>query len=251
MSLRFDGTLRVLRQDPPWKVVRAFGPLVHLHNVSGGILSGDHLSLDVEVSAGAHAQVTTTGATRLYRHRAGAEDSQQHTRLAIGEGATLEYLPDSLIPFAGSRHRLTTSISMAKESTLIWWEVLARTFALDRLQISSSIDLCGRPALREDYLLDPAKRPTESTARMGQFTHLASFYAIKEGKPPAFWRDLEEELRNVAPPHWGISTLEAGGVIARALADSGRHFTAELAALRNTASLFLTGMPSLPPRKVY
>ena len=83
LSLRFEkGQMRVERQDPPWKVVRAFPQeggmvLVHLHNVSGGVLAGDRLGLKIEVAAGASAQITTTGATRLYRHRAGAPDSQQ------------------------------------------------------------------------------------------------------------------------------------------------------------------------------
>ena len=66
------------QQQPPWKVVRAFPgdagrSLVHLHNVSGGVLSGDHLSLDIHAGPGSVVQVTTTGATRgFYRHRAGS-----------------------------------------------------------------------------------------------------------------------------------------------------------------------------------
>ena len=76
------------------------GALVHLNNVSGGVLAGDRLALDVEVQAGAAAQITTTGATRLYRHRAGAVDSKQHARFSVGDAAMLEYLPDPVIPYA-------------------------------------------------------------------------------------------------------------------------------------------------------
>ena len=83
---------------------------------------------------------------------------------------------------------------------------------------------------------------------MADSTHLASFYVLKEGKTNPFWRELEHELRKTVPAYWGVTTLESGGVIARAL---GRNFAADLAALRNTASLFLTGKPALPPRKVY
>jgi urease accessory protein len=246
LNLRFDGALRILRQDPPWKVVRAFGPLVHLHNVSGGILAGDRLSLDVE--AAAPMLITTTGATRLYRHRPGADDSEQRMNFSIGEGSLLEYLPDPLIPFAGSRHTQRTSFSLDRDAALVWWEVLAHTFAFERLQISTSIDICGNPALREDFVLEPSKRPLNSVVRMADSTHLASFYVLKEGKTGAFWRELEHELRKSIPAYWGISTLESGGVIARAL---GRNFVADLAALRNTASLFLSGEPAPPPRKVY
>ena len=110
-----ERTIRVKRQDPPWKLVRAFalpgsGKLVHLNNVSGGVLAGDRLALDVEVKAGAAAQITTTGATRLYRHRAGATDSEQHARFSVGDAALLEYLPDAVIPYAGSRHIQRTEI---------------------------------------------------------------------------------------------------------------------------------------------
>jgi len=247
LSLRFDGVLRVLRQDPPWKVIRAFGPLLHLHNVSGGILAGDHLSLDVDVAA--PMLITTTGATRLYRQRAGAEDSQQRLNFSVRDGAILEYLPDPLIPFAGSRHIQTTRFSLGRGATLIWWEVLANTFAFERLQISSAIDLCGQPALREDFLLEPARRPMTSPVRMAASTHLSSFYVLSEGKTGAFWQNLAQDLREIVPETWGITTLGAGGVIARAL--SNRHAPAQLAALRNRASLLLTGNPAVPPRKVY
>jgi urease accessory protein len=249
LKLRFDGALRILQQDPPWKVIRAFGPLVHLHNVSGGILAGDRLSLDVDVAA--DMQITTTGATRLYRHRQGAEDSEQRVNISIADGATLEYLPDPLIPFAGSRHAQRNSFLLGRNATLIWWEVLAQTFAFERLQISSAIDICGKPAVREDYLLEPSKRPLTSLARMANSTHLASFMVLSEGKTSAFWSIMEQELRKIAPENWGISTLAAGGVIARALSSTGRHLSNELAALRNTASLLVTGRPALPPRKVY
>jgi urease accessory protein len=247
LNLRFDGSLRIIQQDPPWKVIRAFGPLVHLHNVSGGILAGDHLSLNVE--AAAPMLITTTGATRLYRHREGAADSRQDLHFSIADSATLEYLPDPLIPFAGSRHSQRTSISLGRNSTLIWWEVLAQTFAFEHLRISSAIDICGKPALREDFRLEPSKRPLTSLARMAQSTHLASFYVLKEGQTSAFWQDLVSNLQ--APDNWGITTLAAGGVMARALSVTGRNIPKELAALRNAASLFLTGIPALPPRKVY
>ncbi len=246
MTLRFDGALRVLRQDPPWKVIRAFGPLVHLHNVSGGILAGDRLSLDVEASA--PMLITTTGATRLYRHRRGAADSAQRLNFSIAEGAMLEYLPDPLIPFAGSRHSQHTAFSLARNATLFWWEVMACTFAFDRLQISSAVEVTGDPALRESFLLEPSKRPLTSPARMGNSTHLSSFNVFSDGKTSAFWSIMVDTFRKIAPEDWGVSPV-ANGVVARAL--SRRHNPQILNALRSAAALLVTGKPSLPPRKVY
>jgi hypothetical protein len=63
--------LAASRQQAPLQVVRAFAledgsALAHLHNVSGGLLGGDRLALRAQVGAGASAQLTTTGATRIY-----------------------------------------------------------------------------------------------------------------------------------------------------------------------------------------
>jgi hypothetical protein len=122
--------LAASHQEPPLKVVRAFGvedgaALVHLHNVSGGLLGGDRLQLAVHVGAGARVQVTTTGATRIYRARAEALPTLQSNEIAVAENGLLEYLPDAVIPFAGARFSQRTTIRLAAGAGLFWWEVLA------------------------------------------------------------------------------------------------------------------------------
>ncbi|HEV2659598.1 MAG TPA: urease accessory protein UreD, partial [Ktedonobacteraceae bacterium] len=101
--------MQVYEQHPPLKVVRAFalpegGALVHLHNLSGGVLGGDKLSLHVEVGNHAYVQLTSTSATRLYRRQAAAATAVQTNAIQVREGGLLEYLPDPLIPFAGSSY---------------------------------------------------------------------------------------------------------------------------------------------------
>src|SRR5580698_8773395 len=99
--------LRVLEQQPPWRVVRGFRTasgetLAHVHNVSGGILDTDSLSWQVDVGPRAQAQITSTGATRVYRSRTPECRATQRMRVNVASDAYLEYLPDQLIPFAGS-----------------------------------------------------------------------------------------------------------------------------------------------------
>ena len=135
LRLRFERragrtALTACAQRPPLKVVRAFetgdgAALLHLHNLSGGVLGGDLLEMSVEVGAGASAQITTTGATRLYRHRPEAPAAVQVNRVRVGPEALLEFLPDELIPFAGSRYRQETSVELANGAGLFWWETIA------------------------------------------------------------------------------------------------------------------------------
>jgi urease accessory protein len=271
LKLCFEGNrLRVNRQDPPWKVVRAFpqpgaGVLVHLNNVSGGVLAGDRLALDVTVHAGAMAQITTTGATRLYRHRAGAADSEQNLTFSVGENARLEYLPDPLIPYAGSRHTQRTKIRLEAGAALFWWETLApgrqasgESFAFERLKIESAVRTRSRPLLREDFLLEPALRPLAVTARMREYSYVASLYVCQDGRPAAFWRALEDELNDAAAQRtrrgeamWGASTLVSDGVMVRGLSASNRFIPAALTDFWRLARRAVTGEDPVPPRKIY
>jgi len=274
LALRFEAAGRLTRlradiQEPPWKVVRAFrqkggGALVHLHNVSGGILAGDCLSLHIEVGAGASAQVTSTGATRLYRHGSSAVPSEQRTVITVGEGGLLEYLPDMLIPFSGSRHVQRTNVRLADRASLFWWEVLApgrqamgEVFAFDSLRLETRVRSADRPLVLESFLLEPRRRSMESAARMGSYLHTATFYAIQIGRPAAELRDLESKLneiaREISRPGamiWGASALASDGVVVRGLAATARDIPATLARFWNLARRFLTGEYAVPPRKM-
>jgi len=262
--------LSVAEQQPPLKVVRAFpladgAALVHLHNVSGGVLGGDLLEMAVEVGPQASVQLTTTSATRLYRHRPLVPDSAQINRIAVREGSLLEYLPDPLIPFAGARYRQQTKIELEADAGLFWWEVVApgreargELFEYDRLELALEIRAAGRPIALERNRLEPHIRPMNSVARMGEYRYFASFYICRVGLEAAHWRVMEQELSELADTHtrasevlWGVSTLPIHGVVVRALSVNGRDIATGLTAFWRAAKLKLYGREAVLPRKVW
>ena len=278
LALRFEALsgstrLRTDTQEPPWKVIRAFpqangAALVHLHNVSGGVLAGDRLSLQVNVEPGAIAQVTSTGATRLYRHRASAADSEQHTTISVAEHGLLEYLPDALIPFAGSRHLQHTTVTLADKATFFWWEILApgrqamgERFQFESLRVETAVRahdrFSVRPLLLENFRLRPFEYSLSSPARLGDYTHTASLYAFQVGRSASDLRELESKLNEIAHEVsspgvtiWGASALASDGIIVRGLSATARDLPATLVRLWKTARLFLTGEEAVPPRKI-
>src|SRR5258708_17687224 len=139
--------LNVREAVPPLRVIRAFGiehgaTLVHLHNVSGGVLGGDKLALRVDVGPGAASQLTTTSATRIYRRRQNAAEAMQVQECTVSENGLLEMLPDPIIPFAGAVYRQQTRIVLADGAGLFWWETIApgraargEGFAYDQLRL--------------------------------------------------------------------------------------------------------------------
>jgi len=257
------------RQEPPLKVVRAFAvqdgaALAHLHNVSGGLLGGDQLALKVNVGAGARVQLTTTGATRIYRPRRAALPATQSNEFAVGEGALLEYLPDAIIPFAGARFSQATTIQLARDAGLFWWEILApgreargEAFAYDCVEMKTDIIAQGQPIASERVRIEPRKRSTQSFGRLGPYRTWATFCIARVGPSAAEWLALERELREQATPltkHgetlWSVSALPAHGLMVRCVAVHGRHVLPGLQTLWQTAKQRLYGRDAVPPRKV-
>ena len=257
-------------QRPPLKVIRAFaqpdgGALVHLHNISGGVLGGDHLQVEIEVGAQATVQLTSTSATRIYRSRADVPCAQQITRAHVQAGGLLEYLPDPLIPFAGARYRQETEITLEEDAGLCWWETLApgrvasgERFAYKQLRIEMGIQTRNRPILRECFALEPQKRaPTAATALAG-YQYMSSFYLCRVGKPASYWLQFERQLAEMATQlsHpgeiiWGVSTLVAHGLVVRVLSQQSRDIAAGLLTFWKRARQELFQKEAIPPRKIY
>ena len=208
LELRFsaDGgftRMYVPAQEPPWRAIRAFRnpqgqAVVHLHNVSGGILSGDSLHLSIEAGPDARVQVTSVGATRIYRQRPGRALARLATSISVDDGAMLEYLPDVIIPFAGSRFSQSTSVSLGPNAGFIGWETLAagriasgEEFGFDFFHSECSVRSGTRPIALERYSLTPSSRDPRSVARWGRFRYSATLYVCHTGVAQSQWNGLE------------------------------------------------------------
>lgn len=256
-------------QEPPLKVVRAFAieggaALVHLHNVSGGLLGGDRLELAVNVGPQAQVQVTTTGATRIYRPRDEALGTLQSNEITVSENGLLEYLPDAVIPFAGARFSQRTSIRLAAEAGLFWWEILApgreargELFAYDSVEFRTDLVAGGRLVAAERVRLEPKRRGMASLGRLGAYRTWATFYVCRVGLGAAEWIGIEKELRQVLgllgrreDVLWGVSTLAADGLVVRCAAKRGRDVLPGLQEVWRAAKWRLYGRAAVVPRKV-
>ncbi len=267
LHLSFEpGLLRVKQQEPPWRVVRGFPTasgetLAHIHNVSGGILDGDDLSWRVDVAAGAQAQVTSTGATRIYRSRSTGRTAVQRAHISVSEGGYLEYLPDQLIPYAGSRFAQSTRVHLAHNASLIWWDMVApgreasgEVFQYEQLGSHFELTTEDGPIAIERWSL---AHGLDSPARLGPYRHFATCYVCRAGEPAAYWRNFESELQRVAvtleTPDvlWGITSLRAHGLVIKGVAKSGRCLSNGLVEFWKAAKWYLCGRVATLPRKVH
>jgi urease accessory protein len=261
--------LRVREQQPPWRVVRGFRvasgeTLAHVHNVSGGILDTDSLFWQVDVGPRAQAQVTSTGATRVYRSRSPESRASQHVRVSIAADAYLEYVPDQLIPFAGSRFDQVARIEIERGGSLIWCDRVAPgREASDEIfrfvELTSHFELIadGQPVAIERWTLSPLVQGLDSIARLGPFRHFASCYICRAGEPASYWKNFELQMQTVAGQLsnreilWGVTSLRAHGLVVRGLAVSGRSLAGGLVEIWKAAKWILCGRVATLPRKVH
>jgi urease accessory protein len=229
-----------------------------------GLLGGDSLGLTVNVGAEACAQITTTGATRIYRPRQESPITTQLNEVVVGENALLEYLPDPLIPFAGARFSQKTCIRLSSGAGLFWWEILApgreahgEIFEYASVDLKTDLTAAGRPIAIERVCIAPEKHKVTSLARLGLYRTWATFYVCRMGLDASAWLELERHLREATEEFcargetlWGISTLSAHGLAVRGVARKGRDVMTGLHALWGAAKLRLYGRDAVPPRKV-
>lgn len=125
---RFDKTILSRSQvQAPLKVQRPFYPEGELicHSVmlhtAGGIVGGDRLAFDVQLSPEAQALVTTAAATKVYRSN--GLEAQQTTQIRVAAGACLEWLPQETIVFDGARYRQQLKVELAAGATWLGWDI--------------------------------------------------------------------------------------------------------------------------------
>ncbi|MDR3530410.1 MAG: urease accessory protein UreD [Rhodopila sp.] len=82
----------------PRRIVPGWMDVVTL-NTGGGVAGGDRLDLAIGVGTEARATIAAQAAERFYRALAADAPSRVRTRLTVGAGATLEWLPQETILF--------------------------------------------------------------------------------------------------------------------------------------------------------
>ncbi|MDE2082376.1 MAG: urease accessory protein UreD [Burkholderiales bacterium] len=116
---RHEGPLRVLQPLYPEGPAICHQVIVH---PPGGVVGGDELHIDARLEAGAHALVTTPGATRFYRSDGAV--ALQRVRLQLAAGARLEWLPLETIAYSGCEAETSLVAELAPGAEMIGWELL-------------------------------------------------------------------------------------------------------------------------------
>lgn len=206
---------------------------LYIMSPSGGMLQGDRYRLEISLEDRAKAHVTTQGATRVYRMENGGFAAQD-VAISAGRGAYLEYMPDQIIPYAGSRLRQKTVLKVHEEATVVYSEIIVpgrtamgESFQYDEVSLRVEAFGAGGGELKfADYaLLEPKKRPLSRqgilAGEKSAGVVVGSVYALV---PPQHLAELEGRIAALGSKEgvaFGCSVLPRGcGVSVRMIGRS-------------------------------
>lgn len=100
-------------------------PLLYIMTTGAGLAHNDRHLVDIRVgeTRPASALITTQAATPIHRMDVGL--AIQHVNLTVGPGSTVEYMPDHVIPFGGSRAHLSLRVTAARGGCAIVSDCIA------------------------------------------------------------------------------------------------------------------------------
>jgi urease accessory protein len=259
LDFSHNGPLRILQSLYPEGDAICQNVLVH---PPGGVAGGDDLDITVHVKEGAHALVTTPGATRFYKTSGDA--AIQRTTVKMQDGARLEWLPLENIAYNGCLAENRLQLQLAPTAELISWDITALGLPaadqpFERGAFTQHVELQSpssthSPWLERGCIAADDKRLLQSPLGLAGHTCLATLFFIA-GKPiMTGGKELFlSASRSIASSHQlkatcGITSPHAQVIVLRVLA----HHTEEAINLcklvRGAWRELAWGLPNVPPR---
>jgi urease accessory protein len=230
---------------------------VFVQQFGDGFVDGDRCQIGIECGPDAMVHVTTQAATNLYR--AERNFAAQLVELRLSRGGVLEFLPDPVVPFRGSRFFQRTRLTADPDSTAILAEVLLpgrvargemHAYELYRAEVEAYRP-DGTLLFVDTLRFCPSElEGRQSLALLGASDVVATLHIVSQRATP---EELVELLRQLSPSGdvlTGVSELPNGcGVSVRFLGPTSKAVRAALKDAWNAARLTLLDAPAPDLRK--
>ena len=188
-----------------------------------------------------------------------AQPAVQETQIQIGEGASLEYLPDHVIPYRDSRFRQSLRVEMGRGSRAIFWDALAagRVAHGERWNFHEVDSRIGDFPVRTKpsfstapEFVRPLSIPSDWVSPKDSTTwQRLSLWRMNSNSWKETVAAMDAELRNMPHVYGGASALASGGCVVKLLARSASDLTRAQAALWGRARQIVFGSPAIDLRK--
>lgn len=197
-------------------------PQAVLLTTSGGVTGGDALTMAIEIGPGATAVATTQAAEKIYRAAPGGGHCSIDVSVRLGEGATLDWLPQETIAFQGARLKRRTVAEIEPGAALLACEmvVLGRAASGERFVSGLLLDTWSVRRAGRLVWTDSLRVEGESPegAGFGSANALATVIGVWDEPLPHF-ETARTLLESVADARAAV-TLVNGVMVARLLGEA-------------------------------
>jgi len=231
-------------------------PVVYLMSTGGGIVQADRLRTDIDCAANASVHVTTQAATKV--HRMDADFATQMINIGVGPHGYVEYLPDPIIPFGGSRFYQQSVLTVDASATLLAGETvmagrLARGERHDYDVFAADLELRrpgGELIAIDTVRLQPRWAPVTGPGLLGKNTLMATFFVVSPLRSATAVADALHAALHHHTVHYGVSVLpHESGAWARILSVDPPALHAAMRSAWNAVRQLLLEVPAPDLRK--
>jgi urease accessory protein len=228
-----------------------------LQQFGDGFVQGDRYRIDIDCRPGSATHITTQAATNVFGAR--QNFASQLVNLRVAHGAVLEYLPDPVVPFRGSRLFQRTCVTVEPGATVILGETLVpgrvahdEAHVYDIYWSETEVRRPDNAPLFADVLrMRPrAGESPRSDGLLGAHDVISALYVITWQAAPADLVALLREGLTASEVLSGVSELPNGcGTAVRLLGSTSKAVRAALRTAWNAARVELLGIPAPNLRK--
>ena len=204
---------------------------IYVISPSGGILQGDRYKIGIKLSNNAQANITTQGATRIYKME--KDYATQMIDIVVEEGCYCEYIPDQIIPYTNSRFHQLTNLKVHENATMIYSEILVpgRVASGEKFEY----DICYIKTVATNHAvklrfidvlkLMPKKDNFKARGIMENFSILGNVYILAKVEHAKYLKEeINSFVNNIRKIQGGASTLpDRHGVAVRLLGNTTEH----------------------------
>lgn len=191
-------------------------------NTSGGLTGGDRFDIEAEVGAGSILTITTQAAERAYRSISGT--ARVRSRIDVGPGARLNWLPQELILFEGCSldRRLEVALDPQAELLLVEPVIFGRHAMHERLDHVAfadriRVDRAGAPLYRDAIVVEGDAGAVMARRALGAGAGAMACVLLVSPKAEG----LLARIRGLLGPGGGASLIRPDALALRIVAEDG------------------------------